>query len=217
MTSCDVMPSDDDSSPCDDIPGMAPPAGRIPLVMGGEPRRAGHPLNGGEPRRPRSRGMAAPFPSDGTPLPAARGHFPGGWQPLLRGTGAPLPRVGGDGFHEGRGPLARGRGAPSQRDSGPCPEGRGPFCLVTGAPFPRDGNPPLTRGGTPLPEGRVPLSRGAGAPFQRDGCPSADRREPPFPRNGGPFPRCRENLPRRTCDPSSMAGRPYPDGLEPLS
>ena len=122
------MPSDDDSSPCDDLPGMAPPAGRIPLVMGGEPRRAGHPLNGGEPRRPRSRGMAAPFPSDGTPLPAARGHFPGGWQPLLRGTGAPLPRVGGDGFHEGRGPLDRGRGAPSQMDSGPCPEGRGPFC-----------------------------------------------------------------------------------------
>ena len=61
MTSCDVMPSDDDSSPCDDIPGMAPLAGRIPLVMGGKPRGAGHLLMGGGP--------PAAFPRDGFPFP----------------------------------------------------------------------------------------------------------------------------------------------------
>ena len=44
------------------FPGMAPPAGRIPLVMGGEPRRAGHPLNGGG-------APPAAFPRDGCPFP----------------------------------------------------------------------------------------------------------------------------------------------------
>ena len=168
--------------------GMAPPAGRIPLVMGGEPRRAGHPLNGGEPRRPRSRGMAAPFPSDGTPLPAARGHFPGGWQPLLRGTGAPLPRVGGDGFHEGRGPLARGRGVPLHRG--------------TAAPVPRDGALSLSDG-SPFPEGRKPPAH--------EGWDTLTRRSgAPLPRSGGPFPEGRVPI-------SGPTGAPFPEERGPLS